>query len=99
MAVEHIGLGGVGDAADMRVPEGLAIGRVEGDEVTAEIALEEQFARSGQDTVETAATAGARVFVAPDDLCRLRIDRGQISAEGAETDLFLTAEAHGAARI
>src|ERR1041384_1869888 len=99
MAVEHIRLGGVRDAADVRVPEGLAVRRVEGDQVAAEIALEEQFAGSGQDTVETAATAGTRVLMAPDDLCGFRIDGGEISAERAQTALFLAAEAHGAARI
>ena len=48
---------------------------------------------------QAAASAVAVVGMTPGDLAGLVIDRGEIAAAGADADLFLAAEPHGAARI
>ena len=99
MTVQHVRLRRCRHAVDARVPQRLAVGGVERDDVAAAVAGEHQSARRRQQTAPASAAADTGIAVPPRGLARLRIDRGQEAAAGADADLLLAAEAHRAARI
>src|SRR5262249_14316609 len=84
--------------SDLRVPQRIAVRRVESDEVAGYVAAEQQLPRRGEQPGRAAA-AGCAELVAPGRLPRRGINRDQVGAERSDADFFLAAEAHRAARI
>ena len=81
------------------MPQRLAVGRIERDEIARHIAAEQQLPGRRQQTRARRATAGRSELVLPDDLAGLVVDRGDEAAQRPDADLVLAAEPHRAARI
>src|ERR1700722_15588845 len=97
MAIQHERFRGIGYAADPGMPERLAGCGVMRNDVAIAISSENKTA-SGSEHSTSAAGAGD-IRMAPGDGSCLVIDRGQKIAGGTQGDLFMSAKAHGAARV
>src|ERR1700691_6737760 len=96
MTVQHVGLRGVGNLTDARMPKRLPGGYVVRHEGFRAVAREQQLPGGGQ---QAAPAASAVVGTFPHDLPRSVVDRREKASARSDLGFFLPAEAHRSPRV